>query len=238
MGNRKRSKHLSCSMIAKLNPYAEEMFDLYWNWGVSFAEISKILNVGSPSSVYRYFAYKYGAKTRDQQLAELKEKNTGRVWTESAKENVRQGVLRSYMNEELHKKRSEANKRIWSKMSHFERVKRTHNGMCSARNKISNIVISGIERKVSEQLDFIGIHYIQQKELLCGRFYVDFYIPSLNLVVECNGDYWHKLPNRIQRDKDLKEYVESCGKNIIFIWEHEINDEWFWIGDYLEKFYV
>ena len=21
---------------------------------------------------------------------------------------------------------------------------------------------------------------------------------------------------------------------IVFIWEHEINDEWFWIGDYLE----
>ena len=220
-------------MIAKLEPYADEMYDLYWNWGLNFAEISETLGVASPASVYRYFAYKFGAKTKEQQLKELKEKNTGRIWTEETKENVRQGVIRSYMNEELHKRRSEDNKRVWSKMSHAERVKRTHNGMCSARRKANSITISSIERKVAEQLDCIGIHYVQQKELMYGKFYADFYIPSLKLVIECNGDYWHSLPHRIQRDKDLKKYVERSGHKIIFIWEHEINDEWFWIGDYL-----
>jgi predicted HTH transcriptional regulator len=27
--------------------------------------------------------------------------------------------------------------------------------------------------------------------------------------------------------------VKSTGRNIIFIWEHEIKDDWFWVGDYL-----
>lgn len=64
-------------------------------------------------------------------------------------------------------------------------------------------------------------------------FFVDFYIQSLRLVIECNGDYWHSLPDKIERDKKLKNYVESTGRNIVFIWEHEINDDWFWVGDYL-----
>ena len=33
--------------------------------------------------------------------------------------------------------------------------------------------------------------------------------------------------------KELKRYVESTNRKIIFIWEHEIRDDWFWIGDYL-----
>lgn len=65
-------------------------------------------------------------------------------------------------------------------------------------------------------------------------YWLDFYIPSFKLAVECNGDYWHNLPERKERDKRLKEYVESTGRRIVFIWEHEIKDEWFQIEDYLE----
>ena len=66
-------------------------------------------------------------------------------------------------------------------------------------------------------------------------FSLDFYLPDLKLVIECNGDYWHNLPDKIKRDKQLKKYVESTGRKIIFIWEHEINDDWFWIGDFIEE---
>ena len=40
-----------------------------------------------------------------------------------------------------------------------------------------------------------------------------------------------RIPSASER---LKEYVESTSRRIVFIWEHEINDEWFWVGDYLE----
>lgn len=36
-----------------------------------------------------------------------------------------------------------------------------------------------------------------------------------------------------ERDKRLEKYVKNTGRNIVFIWEHEINDEWFCILDYL-----
>ena len=95
---------------------------------------------------------------------------------------------------------------------------------------------TSIELKVQNQLDEIGIKYIKQKVVYDeNRIYVlDFYIPALKLVIECNGDYWHNRPDRTKRDNMLKKYVESTGRKIIFIWEHEINDDWFWVGDYFE----
>jgi very-short-patch-repair endonuclease len=349
MDNRKRSKNLTDSMIQKLNPYAEEMYDLYWNWGLNFAEISQTLGVASPSSVYRFFAYRFGAKTREQQLKELKEVNTGRVWSEEAKENVRCGVQKFYdenmgkflnddgtpkencpyksamyvgkkkqegmdnlfefcfgnpreflqleyierkksiddisvmtgfsrtyltsllkrcgfqirdkwcanrgkkhpmsekqkkkMSEvfsqpEVYQRRSEAQKRYWSTVPYEERIKRTRNGCVAGFNAVNSMTgMSSIEAKVKEQLDELGVRYIQQKEVCDGNkvYYLDFYLPDYKLVVECNGDYWHNLPNRKQRDKDLENFVKRTNHNIIFIWEHEINDEWFWVGDYLEE---
>lgn len=94
---------------------------------------------------------------------------------------------------------------------------------------------TSIELKVQNQLDEMGIKYIKQKVVHDSKrcYILDFYIPALKLVIECNGDYWHNRPDRIERDNMLKKYVESTGRNIIFIWEHEINDDWFWIGDYL-----
>lgn len=91
----------------------------------------------------------------------------------------------------------------------------------------------GVLRSKAEQLDDIGIRYIHQLQVDGGKFILDFYIPSLKVVIECNGDYWHNLENRKQRDDDLKKYVMSTGCSIIFLWEHEINDEWFWVGDYI-----
>lgn len=95
---------------------------------------------------------------------------------------------------------------------------------------------SSIEIIVKEQLDELGIKYIQQKRVSDGErnYFLDFYIPRYKLVIECNGDYWHNLPDKKERDKNLKEYVESTGRKIIFIWEHEIKNNWFWIGDYLQ----
>lgn len=95
-----------------------------------------------------------------------------------------------------------------------------------------------IERKVEEDLKYFGIKYVKQKFVRSDErcFVLDFYLPKQKLVIEVNGDYWHNLQNRQQRDKDLKEFVEWSGRNIIFIWEHEIRDEWFCVLDYIGEY--
>ena len=53
---------------------------------------------------------------------------------------------------------------------------------------------TSIELKVQNQLDEMGIKYIKQKVVHDSKrcYILDFYIPSLKLVIECNGDYWHR----------------------------------------------
>lgn len=93
---------------------------------------------------------------------------------------------------------------------------------------------SSIELKVENQLIKYKIKYFSQKPINNGSFIIDFYLPEYQLVIECNGDYWHSRPERKERDRKLEEYVLSKGKDILWLWEHEINDEWFDISDYLE----
>lgn len=140
--------------------------------------------------------------------------------------------------DEVKQKQAESWKKQWESLSKDEQLLRLEawiNAGHEATRDGTFLRPSSLEIKVKEQLDMIGIRYIQQKRINDGKrnYFLDFYIPSLKLVLECNGDYWHNLPDKIERDKSLEEYVKSTGRNIIFVWEHEINDDWFWIGDYL-----
>lgn len=142
-------------------------------------------------------------------------------------------------NDEVKNKISNSLKQFYETDEGKERLKQMSK---ETSERIANGILctpcqnTSIEIKVEEELIFYGIRYLKQKVICNGKrnFVLDFYIPSLKLVIECNGDYWHNLPERKQRDKELKEYVESTGRKIIFIWEHEINDDWFDILDYIK----
>lgn len=81
---------------------------------------------------------------------------------------------------------------------------------------------TSIELKVYEVLKDMGILFETQK-LINGRFCVDAYIPSLNLVVEVDGGYWHSLPKIIKKDKAENAYLTKCGYNLIRLTEEDIN---------------
>lgn len=69
-------------------------------------------------------------------------------------------------------------------------------------------------------------------------YYVDFLIPSLNLIIECYGDYWHCTPTKYgpdfynkslhmtaqqKWDKDHKrvKVLQDLGYTVIIVWENE-----------------
>lgn len=101
-------------------------------------------------------------------------------------------------------------------------------------NNVSGSNPTSIEIKVAEQLEEYGIKYVYQKSICNGHFILDFYLPEYQLVIECNGDYWHNRPERKERDLKVEKYVKAKGKDILWLWEHDINDEWFDLADYLE----
>lgn len=81
-------------------------------------------------------------------------------------------------------------------------------------------------------LDELGVDYIKQYKIK-DKFMVDIFIPSKNLIIQLDGDYWHgntkkfqKLNNQqikqIKKDKSQDAYLKKCGYEVIRIWENEL----------------
>lgn len=82
---------------------------------------------------------------------------------------------------------------------------------------------TSIETKLYAELKNKGLLFETQK-LINGRFIVDAYIPSLNLIIEADGDYWHSLPKTANKDKAENAYLTKCGFNLLRLSETEINN--------------
>ena len=92
-------------------------------------------------------------------------------------------------------------------------------GAWNARRVQSGATSTFIERAVVAVLDLLGERYEAQKRI--GRYAVDFYLPDRHLVVECDGEYWHRDKARDElRDANLREagyhqIVHIPGKAIV-----------------------
>ena len=153
------------------------------------------------------------------------------------KTRIKMSKYQSNRTDEHEKNFRESWKKQWNGLTKQEQLDRLSNWIEAGHKSFNSFSLkpTSIELKVKKQLDYYGIRYIQQKHINDGdrNYYLDFYLPEFKTVLECNGDYWHNKEERKQRDKMLKQYVESTGRKIVFIWEHEINDEWFCVLDYL-----
>ena len=83
-----------------------------------------------------------------------------------------------------------------------------------------------IECAVYEELKLRGFVFETQKPI-GNRFIVDAYIPSLNLVIECDGDYWHSLSKTKERDKLKNDYLNDNGFGLLRLTETEIKNKEF-----------
>jgi len=100
--------------------------------------------------------------------------------------------------------------------------------------------------------DFLKSHYIfYEYNKYLGKYYPDFVIDSMSLVVDVHGDYWHGNPElytpddlnnvqkyNIQRDSLKNDYYESIGYNYIVIWEKDIVDNYNNLNNFLKYIIV
>lgn len=82
---------------------------------------------------------------------------------------------------------------------------------------------NAIESAVYEELRRRNLLFEPEK-IMGERFVVDVYIPSLNLVIECDGTYWHSLPDNIKRDKIKDEYLQARGYGLLRLKEADIEN--------------
>jgi hypothetical protein len=110
--------------------------------------------------------------------------------------------------------------------------------------KYSSLRKSAPEFKIFDLLKDNFSDVIHQYNIKGFKYYYDFYIPSINSIIEFNGDYWHANPEkypsgsylRIQRigdvlvndiwDRDTakKEIAESNGYKFYVLWEKDYKE--------------
>lgn len=91
---------------------------------------------------------------------------------------------------------------------------------------------TSLEIFVKNILDEAKIEYIPQKSL--RYINVDYFVPSLKLVIQVHGDFWHINPKlykeptndiqkrNLKKDKITNEIVSDFGYILLEIWENEI----------------
>lgn len=72
---------------------------------------------------------------------------------------------------------------------------------------------SSLELIVRQQLEQLREPF--QQEMRIGKFRMDFYLPKKNLVIECDGEYWHMAQKAKLRDQRKDKVLEKLGYNIL-----------------------
>ncbi|SRR6266568_5246813 len=88
---------------------------------------------------------------------------------------------------------------------------------------------SSLEAAFASLLDAHQISYERQKEI--GSYHVDFYLTTIDTVIEVKGCYWHGCSQcgyndewhleKRQRDATREAYLQEEGYQVKEIWEHE-----------------
>lgn len=97
---------------------------------------------------------------------------------------------------------------------------------CKKRKTSIEIIIENL--LIEYKIDYLSGYYKD-------HMVFDFYLPKLNVVIECQGDYWHSNPlyynenniNEIQRrniERDIKKknYLNVNNIKFLFFWETDI----------------
>ena len=93
-------------------------------------------------------------------------------------------------------------------------------------NQIIPIKDTRIEVKIQNFLKELGIEFFTHQYMkdIEHSYQCDILIPALNIVIECDGDYWHKYPVGLEKDHiRTKELIEK-GFKVLRLWECEIKE--------------
>jgi G:T-mismatch repair DNA endonuclease (very short patch repair protein) len=145
-----------------------------------------------------------------------------KIWqSETQKEKISNGMDNSVVVEKLRELAVIFNKRPEIKDLSIKRMKK----MWEEGKIIMPLKDSKIEIKIQSFLKQLNIEFFTHqyiKDIEHG-YQCDIFIPSLNMVIECFGNYWHKYP--ISREIDILRCCELREKSykLLVFWENEIS---------------
>lgn len=197
----------------------------------------------------------YGKHHTEKTKRKMSEATKGKIFTKEHCRNISKALKGRKLSEEHRKKVSESlkgkhrnfseeHKRNISESSkgkilseeHKRKISENHIGMKGKKHSketkmkiVQSLAnywkenLSSIEIAIHKILDSLNIKYRIQFPI--KNWLIDIYIPNKNLIIECNGNYWHSFPERIKRDKRLEDYAKENGYKLIWLWENDIEKD-------------
>lgn len=117
------------------------------------------------------------------------------------------------------------NKGLTLELSDSQRLNRSiKRSKYMSENKIPSTFTS-IEIKCASFLSENNIEYVSQFVLITEKcsWVFDFYIPSMNLLIEIDGEYWHSKPMQINRDVLKTNAAKNLGYRLLRLSDTDLN---------------
>ena len=217
LGIKIRSRSQAAIALWGYGPYRDEgwLREQYLDKGLSAREIADI--AGRDATAIDYWMRKFSIEYRSMsQIIILRWEHGvfGEECQHKKSETMRQHWVEgdsSLGNEEWRRKCSEGSRASWARGD--------HDGVFQSP--------TSIELQVAAALDIMGIEHESQHRPNDCRWPFDEFVPP-NILIEVQGDYWHSLPEKQERDAEKAQWAEEHGFNLIAIWEHEIKAQGAW----------
>ena len=105
----------------------------------------------------------------------------------------------------------------------FETWDKGNQRYCCKRCAFASTGETDIEKIFREELDKKGFRYEQYRKI--GPFFVDFYLPDQNIIIECDGIHWHTKPEVIKRDIRKNQQLQNDGFKLFRFTDKEIKQD-------------
>jgi len=150
----------------------------------------------------------------DPGLIAVKSANAKRQWENpDVRQSIVDGIKLAWEDPDYRQRASEIAKRQWEDPAYRQ------NQAEQRANMLRDGKDSILERTAQNLLSSLGVEYVRHH--VVGYFEFDLFIPAANLLIECNGEYWHSL--RKSQDAAKFTYVDRYFPEyrVLYLWERD-----------------
>jgi len=180
-------------------------------------------------------------KRKPENNLKMSKKMKGRVFTDEHKKHLRENHARGMKGKHhtekakllISKANSGSRNFFYGKKHTEETLEKLRNRVVSEKTK-AKIREARLKQRMPKkdtkieilmrgELKKQGIQFREQVPL-GGVAIVDFFIPKYNVSIQCDGEYWHKLPKRKLADIRQNKILRKQGYKVFRFWGEEIKE--------------
>lgn len=144
-----------------------------------------------------------GHFTSEETRRKISETQKGKYIPKETRRKMSAAQKGRYISSEHRRKISVARKRWWGSIS----IEKRQAVLKNMHRALMGLSPSSLERTMQDHFQKAGVTFETQKEF--SPYFVDIWIPELNLVVECDGEYWHGSLKAQCYDRKRDRYLIS-----------------------------